>query len=90
MLNKDLKSLFWSYKFSSLNPDRDKQRIVINTINYGNWNQWQWLFKQYGKKEVISVIEKTPATEFRKGALRLASILFSIKKLNYASRGPKR
>jgi hypothetical protein len=80
------KSLFWSYKFSSIDPKRDKKRIVINTINYGRWKHWLWLIKFYGKREIKKIIEETPKTEFRPPALKLISLLLGIGKLKYASR----
>ena len=90
--NKDQKlpsffrPLFWSYKFSLVDPDKNKKRIVINTINYGSWRHWLWLIKFYGEKEVKEIIEETPKTEFRVPALKLVSLLLGIKKLKYASR----
>lgn len=80
------KPLFWSYKFFSINPERDKKQIIINTINYGRWKHWIWIIKFYGKKEVKRQIEEIPKTEFRPHALKLISILLGIKKLKYASR----
>ena len=80
------KPLFWSYNFSSVDPQRDKKRIIINTINYGGWKHWIWAIKFYGGKEVKRTIEETPRTEFRAPALKLISLLLSIKELKYASR----
>jgi len=80
------KPLFWSYKFSSINPERDKKRIVINTINYGKWKHWLWLIRFYGKKTIKKIVEETPATEFREPALKLIRLLLGIKKLKYVSR----
>lgn len=80
------KPLFWSYKFSSIDPKRDKKRIIINTINYGDWNHWLWIIKFYGKETIRKVIEETPSTEFREPVLKLVSILIGIRRLKYASR----
>lgn len=85
-LPKTFEPLFWSYRFSSINAERDKKRIIINTINYGKWEHWQWLIKNYGKKELKRIIENTPKTEFRPQALKLICLLLNIKKLKYASR----
>ena len=46
------KPIFWSYDFDSINFIEDKERIIINTVNYGNWEHWQWIIKRYGQKEV--------------------------------------
>lgn len=83
------KPLFWSYNFSAINPKQHQKEIIVQTINYGNWEQWQWLVKYYGKKNLRRVIQDIPASEFRKRALDLVKILFNIKKLKYASRSNK-
>ena len=81
--------LFWSYRFESIDPINNKKRVIINTINYGEWRHWQWIIKKYGKKEVKRVIKETPLTEFRPQALQLICLLLGIKKLKYASRSDK-
>jgi len=69
--------------------ERDKKRIIINTINYGQWKHWQWIVKNYGRERVKQIIENTPISEFRPRVLKLASILLGIKNLKYASRSDK-
>ncbi len=80
------KPLFWSYNFFSIKPQRDKKRIIINTVNYGGWKHWLWMIEFYGGKEVKKIIKDTPKTEFREPALKLISLLLCIKQLKYASR----
>ena len=81
--------LLWSYDFFSIDLERDKQRIVINTINYGQWKHWQWIVRYYGEKNIKQFIENTPISEFRPRALKLVSILLEIKDLKYESRSDK-
>lgn len=88
-LPKDFKYLFWSYNFSKIDTEEDIERIIINTINYGNWKHWQWLINYYGQTRVKKIIENTPISEFRGRALKLISLLLNIKKMKYASRGAK-
>lgn len=83
------KSLLWSYDFSEINAEKDKERIIINTINYGDWEHWLWAFNYYGVAEVKKIIENTPASEFRQRALKIALLLLKIKKIRYATRGSK-
>jgi hypothetical protein len=80
------KPVFWSYKFASIDPNRDKKRVTINTINYGKWQHWTWLFDFYGKKGLKRIIEEIPRTEFREPALKLICLLLGIEKIKYASR----
>jgi len=81
--------LLWAYDFSFIDSERDKKRIIINTINYGQWKHWQWIVKNYGRERVKQIIENTPISEFRPRALRLISILLGIKNFKYASRSDK-
>jgi len=81
--------LLWSYDFSSIDVERDKQRIIINTINYGQWKHWQWIVNYYGEENIKQFIENTPISEFRPRALKLVSILLGIKNLKYVSRSDK-
>ena len=83
------KPLFWSYKFSKLDTEKDIKRIVINSVNYGNWEHWQWLAVFYGKERLKQVIVNIPESEFRIRALHLFSLIFGIKKLKYAFRSDK-
>lgn len=80
------KPLFWSYNFSKISLKKDKKRVIINTLNRGTWQHWQWIFKVLGKNEIKKNIKNTPASEFRDRALKLACLLLGIKKLKYASR----
>ncbi len=88
-LPPSFKPLFWSYKFSSINPEENIKTVIVNTINYGNWKHWQWLVEYYGVRRLKTTIENIPASEFRKGSLRLISLLLGIKKMKYVSRGAK-
>ena len=56
---KKMKWLFWSYDISSLDLKKDKHYIITQTLNYGVWEDVQWLFGVYIEKEIIKVI-KTP------------------------------
>ena len=77
----------WSYDFSKIDVDRDRKAIIINTINYGDLRHWQWIKKAYGLEAVQKILSSIAATELRPPARRLAAILFSVKKFNYAPRG---
>ena len=81
--------LLWAYDFSFINLERDKKRIIINTINYGQWKHWQWIVNYYGEESIKQFIENTPISEFRPRALKLVSILLGIKNFKYASRSDK-
>ncbi|NQU82338.1 MAG: hypothetical protein HQ539_00065 [Parcubacteria group bacterium] len=89
-LPKDFKYLLWSYDFSKINTDKDKERIIINTINYGQWKHWQWLANHYGKQQLKKIIQEIPSSEFRnERALNLISLILGIKKMHYENRNDK-
>lgn len=85
-LPRDFKPLLWGYKFNLIDPEEDKRIIIVNTINYGDLNQWRWLVEIYGRERLRRIIEFIPESEFRKHVLKLMKLLFKIKKLKYVSR----
>lgn len=88
-LPKFFKPLFWSYKFSAIDPDEAKDEIVMQTINYGGWKHWKWIVNYYGKKEVKRTIRDMPVRAFLPPSLKLISLLLNIKEFNYAPRSLK-
>jgi len=89
-LPKNFKTLLWSYDISRLDVERDKNRIIINTINYGDLSHWRWLVEMYSAQEIKKIIETTPVSEFRPQALKLISLLLGISEHNNAHRGTYR
>ncbi|MCD5396235.1 MAG: hypothetical protein LR000_00990 [Candidatus Pacebacteria bacterium] len=88
-LPKLFKNILYSYKFSSIDPQKHKKEIIVSTINYGGWEHWRQLFRIYSKKEIKKIIKETPKSEFRPQALKLISLLLNLPKQNYASRSTK-
>lgn len=83
------KPLFWGYDFGSVDPIRNKNLIIVNTLNYGDLRQWKWLVKIYSKQSIKRTIEFIPRSEFRKQVIPLIGLLFGVNKFKYASRGAK-
>jgi len=54
---KKMKWLFWSYDISSLDLKKDKDYIIPQTLNYGTWEDVQWLFRVYSEEEIVKIIE---------------------------------
>ncbi len=82
--------LMWSYRFDSIDAEKDKRAIIVNAINYGNLDHWKWIASAYGKDTVKEMLESIPESEIRPRVQRLASILFSIKHFSHAPRGSRR
>lgn len=89
-LPETFKSLLWSYDFLTLDVEKDKKTIVVNTINYGDWGHWRWIARFYGKETIRRLLMTIPASEFRPRVRILAGLLFSIKVFNHAPRGAHR
>lgn len=81
------KPLFWSYDFNSLDLERHKKTIIVNTINYGDLKHWKWLSDYYGREAIREILTVIPATALRFQAAKLAQLIFGLEVLNYASRG---
>lgn len=79
--------LFWSQNYEKLDLDLDKKTIIINTINYGDLDQWKWIQTFYGEEIIKDILMKSPHTELRDHVKPLVQIFFSISQFNHASRG---
>ena len=83
------KPLMWSYRFPGIDLEKAKEIIVVQTINYGDWQHWRWIARFYGRDKIRKIVENLAASEFRPSALALASLMFGIKKMKYATRSDK-
>ena len=79
--------LFWSYDFDSLNLEKHKKVIILNTVNYGDLKHWRWIADFYGRETIRNLLVSLPATELRPPVLNLAGIIFGLDNFNYAPRG---
>ena len=90
MKNKRLpayfKQLFWSQNYLTLDPSKDKRTIISNTINYGDLSHWKWIKSFYGEKLIRKILMKLPYTAIREHVRPLVKLIFSVPRLNHASR----
>jgi hypothetical protein len=86
-LPENLRPFFWSYRFDSLDPHRDKKTVIVQLINYGTLAHWGWLVHEYGAVEIRRTLQSVPATEINRTTRSLASLLFSITHWSNAPRG---
>jgi len=85
-----LRSLFWSYDFDKLELGKNKRLIFVQVVNYGRWQDWQWLAQTYGSDELIGLLREIPATELRPQARKLLALLLRTPEPIYAFRGAHR
>lgn len=76
--------LLWYLNWSRIDIVRDKEDIIVNTINDGTLAHWRWIVRTYGKAAVRAVLKKRMASEFHPESLKLATIWFSLPPLRYA------
>jgi hypothetical protein len=53
---QSLISLFWPYNLEELDLKRDKELIVTQILNYGNWQDLKWLYSVYSEKDIKEVL----------------------------------
>ena len=84
------KSLLWSYDFSRVDSEQNKQVIIVNTINYGDLRHWQWIARRYGREVIAKTVAELPAGALRPRARKLSALLFGIDSFNDAPRSAHR
>jgi hypothetical protein len=53
---KFLKSVFWSYNIEDLDLKRDKELIITQVLNHGDWQKLKWLYSVYSDKDIKKVV----------------------------------
>ncbi|MDZ4345547.1 MAG: hypothetical protein U1E51_24290 [Candidatus Binatia bacterium] len=76
--------LLWSFRWEDMDPEEDKEDIIVNTVNDGTLQHWHWLMNRYGKKEVKRVLEGRLASEIYPESQNLARLIFGIEHLRNA------
>ena len=76
MLPKIFRPILWSYDFEKCDPQKMKNTIITNAVNYGTFSHWRWIRSFYGNAPVNERLQKMPLS-FRDSARRLANIFFS-------------
>ena len=77
-LPESFRPLMWSDRFEDVDPEKHKEEIIVNTINYGNLKHWGWIMAQYGKDEIRQILERRLVTEFNPESKNLAQLIFSV------------
>ncbi len=85
-LPPSFRPILWGLDWNKLDAQRDKEDIIINTINEGTINQWRWIREQYGDRIIRSTMKHRLVSEFHPESLRLAGIIFGINPTYYARR----
>lgn len=70
------RSVLWSYDFDKCDPEKMKNTIITNSVNYGDFSHWQWIRSFYGDKAINDQLHKMPMS-FREPVRKLAELFFS-------------
>ena len=53
---RKLQSVLWSYDIRRLNPGKDKELIIQQVLNYGDWEDLKWLYRNYSENKIKEVV----------------------------------
>lgn len=76
--------LLWGLRWRDIDIEKDKEDIIVNTINEGTLEQWRWLVKTYGKDCIRKILQNRLDTEFHPESRNLAKVLFSLSHFRHA------
>lgn len=51
-----LRSVLWSYDIRTIDREKDKDLIIQQALNYGDWRDLRWLFRAYRAMEIRRVV----------------------------------
>jgi hypothetical protein len=83
---KYVKSVLWSYDTKAMNIQDDKNRIIVNVLNFGNKQATDWLMKTYGKEVIKKSIENSLQGDWNRKSLNFWTLIFDIDKNNIRKR----
>lgn len=58
-LPSNIEKIFWDIDLSELNPSRHSQFIIERILEYGDETLTRWLFQEFSKTAVASVVKKS-------------------------------
>lgn len=81
---ESFKPLLWSFRFDAIDPEKDKEDIIVNTVNEGTLAHWRWIVARYGRETIRQVLARRLVTEFHPESLNLARAIFGLSSVRYA------
>jgi hypothetical protein len=76
---KSMAWLFWSYDLESLDLRVDKEYIVTQVLNYGKWEDVQWLFRVYRREEIVDIVKNPRRGSWFPDVLNYWQTIFGIR-----------
>lgn len=79
MIPKKLQSALWSYDLRTLDSKRHKNLIITQVLNFGTWEQVQWLTKHYSKNDLRKAVREPARGVWRADSLSYWMLMLDIK-----------
>lgn len=55
----EFKPIFWDTDIDSLDKEKHKKYIIERILEFGDENEYRWMFKNYTDEEIIDVVKKS-------------------------------
>lgn len=69
----------WSYEPTSIDLRRDRELIVTQVLNHGDWREVRWLFKTYPEEEIRTVVAHPRRGLWFKRVLNFWCLILKVK-----------
>jgi len=76
---KKMRWLFWSYDIKSLDLNADKDYIIAQVLNYGDWDDVKWLLKIYPEVKIRKAIKNPSRGVWFEKVLNFWTTIFNIR-----------
>ncbi len=51
-----LKSVLWSYDLNQIDLKEDRELVITQVLNYGEWRDLEWLYSVYAEDDIRQVV----------------------------------
>ena len=79
MLPNFLQTALWSYDLKKMTKNRYKNLIITQILNFGDWQQLQWLLQNYSAKEIKKVLKNPARGMWRADVINYWEKIFNIR-----------
>jgi len=69
----------WSFDINNLDLERQKELLITQVLNYGDWQGVKWLYKTYSEEDIKEVIEHPRRGLWFKRVLNFWQIMLKVK-----------
>jgi len=76
---KQFQRVLWPYDISKMDLEEDKNEIITQVLNYGDWEDLKLIYKLYPEKEIKKIIKNPRRGVWFKKVLNFWTTIFNIK-----------